>query len=206
MTVGLVASIATIPTASTAGLATGIALGLGALAGLGTRSTSLRRLLLPSLMGLCAVVLPWLLAGDLDRAARLGARALGVLGMALGLSGVHRAAELPPALRSLGAPAALAGVVATMLAQAEVAKDEGRRLVLARQLRGAVATAARAEVLSAWFARTVGRAERVDVARRLRGYDPSLAVRSASLRAADAPWLMTGLVVGSVPHAAAYLF
>ena len=77
---------------------------------------------------------------------------------------------MPSALRSLGAPRLLAATIHTMLWQAEHVGDEGRRLLLARRLRGCRERFG-PDLLAQLLVRTTARAERVDLAMRLRGAD-----------------------------------
>jgi energy-coupling factor transporter transmembrane protein EcfT len=147
-----------------------VCLALAALVGLATRprwAWLWRRSLvaLPALGALTAA----LALADPPRALAVGARAVAALVVALSVASRIELASLPGALRVLGAPRELAATVHAMLWQIEHVADEGRRLLLARQLRGAERVGP--EVLAQLLIRTGARAERVDLAMRLRGAD-----------------------------------
>lgn len=127
---------------------------------------------------------------DTARALAVGARALAALVIALSMAGTLDLASLPGALRALGAPRALSATIHAMLWQLEHIADEGRLLVLARRLRGD-ARSAGPEVLAQLLIRTAARAERVDLAMRLRGAD-GLPPPRQRLRARDGAAIALG--------------
>jgi energy-coupling factor transporter transmembrane protein EcfT len=129
-----------------------------------------RRALAASL-AVTALTIPFVLAGRPDRAAEVGVRAGLALTITLASASRLELRELPVALVSLRVPRELASTLHALLWQLEHVADEGRRLLLARRLRGATGVIG-PEVLSALFARTTLRAERVELAVALRGSDP----------------------------------
>ncbi|MCC6901140.1 MAG: hypothetical protein IT377_19360 [Polyangiaceae bacterium] len=128
----------------------------------------LARRLGPALLALGALLVPLAIA-DPDRALLVALRAVGAAFAASCLASTLSLGELGPALRGLGVPRSLSGAVHALLWQLEHVASEGRRLVLARRLRGA--TRFGPEVLAQLLVRTSARAERVDLAMRLRGAD-----------------------------------
>ncbi len=137
---------------------------------------------------IAAAVLPFLIAGDVERALLLAARAAAAVTVAIAVGATLKENDLAPALAALGIPGALTRVVATMARQLGSITDEGRRLLLARKLRGSRGSAVGVEVISTLLLRAAARAERVDLAERLRGGPPP--TRRARLRLADAPFLI----------------
>jgi energy-coupling factor transporter transmembrane protein EcfT len=119
-------------------------------------------------MAVAAIVVPFVLAGQTERAAEFAFRAATAVALALTFAATISLADLPRALATLRVPRALSGAVHALLWQLEHVGDEGQRLLLARRLRGARG-AFGPEVLSSLLARTAIRAERVDVALALRG-------------------------------------
>lgn len=112
---------------------------------------------------------------------------------------------LESALLSLRVPPVLAAVVGTLLRQAEALVVDGRRLVLARQLRGARGRAIGPEILARLLLRAHAQAERVQLAATLRGYDPRLISRpTAWLAARDRLAFAGGLSVASALFALAW--
>jgi len=129
-----------------------------------------RRALAASL-AVTALAIPFLLAGQPERAANVGVRAALALTVTLALASRLELRELPATLVSLRVPRELASTLHALLWQLEHVANEGRRLLLARRLRGATGVIG-PEVLSSLFARTTLRAERVELAVALRGGDP----------------------------------
>ena len=123
-----------------------------------------------ALMVIGMLVLPFLLSGQLERAARLSLRALGAATVALAFTSDLLGAELARALGALRAPAALVEVLEGLTLQLDSLKTTCGRLLLARKLRGARGLRGSASVLPELLVRSAERAERVDLARRLRGY------------------------------------
>lgn len=196
----LVAAIATTPVGSLRALLLSSAVLLSALVAAQPHPRLLARRALPAVVVIAALVLPLLIAGDPARALALGARATLAVGVALAVAASLQLDELPGALSALRVPAALAAVVETMLRQLGSVRDEGRRIVLARQLRGARGFGVGPEVLSALLVRTSARAERADLAMRLRGFNPAAARAEAGLRARDLPLLCLALALVVLLH------
>lgn len=121
----------------------------------------------PALLGLAALLVPLLLSGSAAQAPEILGRALGAACVATCIGSTIPLADLGPALATLGVPRVVASTVHTLLWQVEHVGSEGRRLILARQLRGARRFGP--EVLAQLLVRTTERAERVDLAMRLRG-------------------------------------
>lgn len=163
----LAAGIATATLASTTSRALLVAILAGVL--LVTRPSPrwLALRLAPVLLGLGALLVPLLVGGGGARAPEILARALGAALVAISIASTIPLAELGSALATLGVPRSLASTVHTLLWQLEHVGGLGRRLILARQLRGARRFGP--EVLAQLLVRTTGRAERVDLAMRLRG-------------------------------------
>lgn len=110
------------------------------------------------------------------------------------------ATELAAALRSLRLPPVLVGVVETMLRQSAVLGAEARTLTLARRLRGASGFGVGPQLLVELFDRSVARAERADLAARLRGYAPGAMLQPATFRRRDWVLLVASLALGAVLH------
>lgn len=144
----------------------------------------LGRRALVALGAVVALCLPWVIAGNWPRALELGGRAAASTLIALAFAGTLRRSELPGALRALGLPADFASTVHAMLWQVGNIGSEGRRLVLARRLRGARG-AIGPEILAELLVRTTARAERVDLAMQLRGASSEAAARRVGLTTRD---------------------
>lgn len=160
-----------------------------------------RRLLLATPM-LAALLLPLAAGGAAERAGLTAGRALAALTCAMSMFSLVHERELSGALRGLGLPAALGAVLSAMLRQASQVRREGRRLVLARRLRGASGGWVSARVLAALLDRTRQRADRVDLALRLRGADQGQQ-RPQPPKRADVPLLLMSALVAALPHLAA---
>lgn len=181
----LVAGVATArPTASA--LCVGLALGLGIAGAARPPPAALARRALPALGVIAAVLAPLVISGHFDQAAVLAARATLGVGIALSVASTLALDEVPGALRALGLPAALGAVTATMLRQLGAVRDQGRRMVLARALRGARGAGLSAGTLAALLVRTADRASRVELAMQLRGYSLAEAATRSALRVRDA--------------------
>jgi energy-coupling factor transporter transmembrane protein EcfT len=146
-----------------------------------------------------AVCLPFVLVGDFVRALELGGRAAAATLIALAFAATLPLEELPGALRALGLPADFASTVHGMLWQLGNIRAEGRRLVLARKLRGARGVVG-PEILAELLVRTTARAERVDLAMQLRGAHSALAARRVGLGARDFVGIAIALAVGIGLH------
>lgn len=128
----------------------------------------LARRLGPALVALGALLVPLFIA-DAERGLSMALRAGSAAFAGSCIASTLSLTELGPGLAGVGVPRALASVVHTLLWQLEHVGSEGRRLILARRLRGARRFGP--EVLSQLLLRTAARAERVDLAMRLRGAD-----------------------------------
>ncbi len=144
---------------------------------------------LPALLAIAALITPLLLAGRVHEASAIAARASLATLAALAFASTIAAGELGAALGALGVPAALSATVETMLRQLSTLESEGRRIAFALRLRGAKGHALTTHVCAALLVRSAGRAERVALAMRLRGYDVRHAAQRARLRAPDLPFL-----------------
>src|SRR5690606_21594360 len=125
----VVTSIATLPLASRSALVMA-ALAAAACVGLGRPSP--RRLLFGVLSVVAmssAVAAPALMHGEWLAAGRYGGRAAMAAVAALSLSASIGAAELGPALRTIGVPRGLASVIETMLRQVQAVQLEGSRIL-----------------------------------------------------------------------------
>ena len=116
-----------------------------------------------------AAVLPIAINAGPAAALWLGARSLICAGSAVAVLGGLASRDLESALSALGVPALLAGTVGTLLRQLGSIVAEGKRLVLARRLRGASGFGP--EALAQLLLRSHVHAERVALAASLRGYD-----------------------------------
>lgn len=199
----LVAAIATAPIGSLPALSISALVLLATLLAAQPRLRPFMHRALPAALVIAALVVPLVIAGRSAQALAMGARATLAVGVALGVAASLALDELPGALSALGVPAALAAVVETMLRQLGSVQDEGRRIVLARRLRGARGFGVGPEVLSALLVRTSARAERAELAMRLRGYNPALAREQARLGRRDLPLLGLTIVLAVLLHIAA---
>jgi len=141
------------------------------------------------------LTLPFLISGDLTRAARLGLRALGAATVALTFTSRLSGTELARALGGLRAPAALVEVLEGLALQLDSLKRTAERLVLARRLRGARGIFGTLSVVPELLVRSAERAERLDLARRLRGYEYA---RSRSHLSRQDLWPLLTAVAGAV--------
>jgi energy-coupling factor transporter transmembrane protein EcfT len=150
-------------------------------------------------LGVVGLALPFVFAGDAGRALALAARAFFCVWVALALASSIALAELPGAMRALGAPVSLAATVYALFWQMENVTAEGRRLVLARRLRGATGGFG-PDVLALLFVRTARRAERVDLALRLRGATARSLAPRAQLGLRDLPVVAIALALAIALH------
>lgn len=157
---------------------------------------------LPALIGVGALSLPIALT-DPQRAALLAARATLALTAALAIASTIPSGRLGPALSALGLPASIAAVLTTLLRQLTLLGSEARRLWLARRLRGARGVGASTEMMAALLVKSAARAERVELAMRLRGYDERHAPAGVVLRVADTPALACAALVATALHVVA---
>lgn len=140
----------------------------------------------PALLVVGVSVVPVAFAGAPDRAGLLFLRAGTVLGATLPVLGGMADGALAPGLAALGVPEPLAAIVGGAVRSARLLGDEGRRLRLARQLRGPRGLLDGATLASALLGRAAARAERVELALALRGPGPAFRVEREALRPADA--------------------
>ncbi len=149
---------------------------------------------------LAALVLPVLLAGHARHAFELGFRAMLALITALSFAATLSIIDLPSALSSLGLPRPLARMLGTMLRQAGAVQAQGQRILLARKLRGAKGGAMSAEVLASLLTSTAERAERVELAMRLRGADLATPKAGQGLGPRDLPLLLASSCAAIAIH------
>lgn len=157
---------------------------------------------LPALGVIVAVLLPLVVSGQSTRAGLLGARALFAVVIALSIASTVPLVDVHGALGALGVPDALCAVVGTMLRQLGAVRDEGRRLVLARRLRGARGPSLGAATLATLLLRTADRAGRVELAMRLRGYTAAEASARSGLCARDALPVLASFACAVAVHVA----
>ncbi len=144
---------------------------------------------------LLALLLPFALAGGYGRALTLGMRSLASVLSLLAFTTALRAHELAAALRALGLPSALCQLVATLLRQLGAVRAQGQRILLARRLRGGRRTWwLSADVMASLLAKTAQRADRAQLAARLRGA-PDEASQRARLAPPDATYLALSLLI-----------
>lgn len=166
----LILLAAGIATARMSSLESRLALGLLCLAVLlatRPRARFLLKRLVPALLGVGLLLLPLGLSVNSERAVEVILRAAGAVTITTLVASTVELPELGKALGMLGAPAELTSLVHTLLWQLGNVGAEGKRLLLARQLRGARGFGP--EMLAQLLVRTAARAERVDLALRLRG-------------------------------------
>src|SRR5262249_12537789 len=124
---------------------------------------------------------------------------------AVAIAGSVPAHELAPALAALSVPRAVATVLGAALRQTSVLGEEGRRLVLARKLRGATGHVQGARVVGTLFTRAAARAERIDLAARLRGCSPARSLTRSRLTRVDAVPVAIAAVTAVSIHVAGRL-
>jgi energy-coupling factor transporter transmembrane protein EcfT len=116
------------------------------------------------------LILPFIVIGDVESSARLGLRALGAATVALAFTSDLAGTDLARALGALRAPTAIVEVIEGLALQLDSLKATASRLVLARKLRGARGLASTVSILPELLVQSAERAERMDLARRVRGY------------------------------------
>jgi energy-coupling factor transporter transmembrane protein EcfT len=200
----IVSGIATAPRAAPGSLAASAVLVVLLLLVIRPDARTLGRRAAAALLGVIAVALPIALV-DPARASLLAGRALCAALAALAIASTIPAAELGPALSGLGVPRGVSTVIASMLRQAGSIATEGRRLALARSLRGATGLGASTEMFAALLARSSLRAERVELALRLRGHDESARPAGARLGLGDVPAVAAAAVAALGVHLSARL-
>ena len=162
----------------------------------------LGRLLFPATVMVAGTTLPIAVSFGASHGLLVGARALLAVASAAALLGGTPASRLAPALRGLGIPSAVTTTLAAALRLSGLLVDEGRRLVLARRLRGDRSILAGGAVLGALFTRAVTRAERMDLAMALRGYRGEVTVSGPRLVLGDLPGIAAAAVLGVLVHVA----
>jgi energy-coupling factor transporter transmembrane protein EcfT len=202
VTVVLVTAMATAPL-SAAALAVASGVALAAVLGFGPART--RRALVPAALVIALSLVPIAFSAGAQHALRVAVRALAAASTAIAVAGSVPAHELGPALSALYVPRAVAAVLGSALRQTAVLRDEGRRLTLARRLRGVSSRTAGAGVLAVLFTRAAGRAERIELAARLRGFSPAGAVTRARLTWPDAPAMAASAGAAIAIHVAGRL-
>lgn len=133
------------------------------------RRLSLR--LTATLAMLGALLLPFVVGGDGEQAARLGLRALGAATIALTFTSRLTGIDLARAFGALRAPVALVEVLEGLSSQLDNLQSTAQRILLARRLRGAHGVRGTLSIIVELLVRSAERAERLGLARRLRGYD-----------------------------------
>jgi energy-coupling factor transporter transmembrane protein EcfT len=183
------------------------ALGAGAVVALAAVLVSggarrVARSALAATLVVAATAVPVAFAAGPLHAALLALRALVALTTAVAILGTIAPEDLAPALAALGAPRAVAAVVAAALRQTVVLQAEGRRLLLARQLRGGAGYRESAALLGVLLSRAAARAGRIELSARLRGHCPDRSTRRARLRGADAPYILLAAATAIAVHLA----
>jgi energy-coupling factor transporter transmembrane protein EcfT len=194
-----VVGIATAPLGSTPSALCAVAVVLGLLAWTRPEPRLLMRRGIWPLLGIIALALPIAFA-EPERAGSLAARAVLAVTAALAIGSTIPSSRLGSALAALGVPASLAAVIATVLRQVDLLVVEGRRLSLARSLRGARGASASVDTLATLLARSAARAERVELAMRLRGYAIDRSRPGVSLALRDMPLLMIAAAASVAIH------
>lgn len=167
-------------------------------------SGALRRsvsVVLPVALMAGMTVLPLAVTGSPGLAVRISARAIVSSTAAVAILAGLTLTELEGALSALGAPTSLSATVASSLRQLSVLRDEGRRLLLARRLRGPVRGRDGALLLGAWLARTAERAERIELSMALRGRPGTRPPRRARPGVIDVAAVISCALVGVAAHA-----
>ncbi len=199
----IVTALATLPLAAPAGLLGAGIIVIALLSSVRPRWGVLGKRLLPALLMIAALVMPLLLSGNGTRAAAVSARAALAVLAALAFAETLRPEELGAALRALRVPPALAEVVGALLRQLEALGGEARSIALARRLRGAHGPALSADALATLLIRAHDRAERTELAQRLRGFGAEAATQKARLRRGDGALLALSGLAATVLHASA---
>jgi energy-coupling factor transporter transmembrane protein EcfT len=196
----VVAALATAPVGSVRTSVAAVAVTLLALTAARPGWKGTWQKLWPGVLLITALVVPLLAVGRHADAATLGMRALLALIAAVSFAQTLHPDELAGALYALRVPPALANVVATLLRQLEMIRAEARAIGLARRLRGTRGFALGGDALALLLIRVAARAERVELAQRLRGFGVRAAAARAQLRARDAVVLALAVVLGLSLH------
>ncbi len=178
--IALVIGIATCPLSGAGTLASAILFGAAAIAIAPAPRPFLRRLAYASLV-VVALVGPFYFSVGASAALARGGRALLASATALCFAATLKPTELGPAMRGIGVPAKLSSIISVMMRQLTQLGEEGRRLLLARKLRGATGMIG-PDVLASLLVRSSRRAEKLELALTLRG---SAATGAIAMTAAD---------------------
>lgn len=166
-----------------------------------------RRLIRRSLLALpmlAGLLLPLALTGAQERAVHLAVRAICSLLTVLSFTCRLDTLELPQAFAHLGLPSPLITILTNVVRQAAAIREQGQRIVLARKLRGANGNVVSAEILASLLTSTARRADRIELAMKLRGASncppPSISFTSQN-------WLRLafGGLIGGCPHLASWV-
>jgi energy-coupling factor transporter transmembrane protein EcfT len=163
------------------------------------------RAAVPMLLMIGASIVPIAVSSSTERAGLVALRALLAATTAMAVAGATTKESLAPALGALGVPGVVAAVLASALRQTTVLRTEGRRLLLARKLRGRAGYGDGAALLGILFARAATRAERVELAMRLRGFAPEQAMERMRLGRRDAPLVAIAGAAAAAIHLAGRL-
>jgi hypothetical protein len=196
----VVAALATAPLGSLPAWFAAVAITLLTLAATRPDRRGVWRKLWPGLLLIAALIVPLFAAGRHADAGALGARALLALLSAIGFAHSLRPEELGSALYALRVPPALANVVVTLLRQLDVIRAEARALGLSRRLRGARGVALGGDAFAVLLIRVAARAERVELAQRLRGFGAPAAAAAPGLTARDFAALLLAACLGFSLH------
>jgi energy-coupling factor transporter transmembrane protein EcfT len=147
-----------------------------------------------------ASILPIAVSTSPERAGLVLLRALLAATTAIAVAGATTRENLGPALCALGVPRVVGAVLASALRQTTVLRTEGRRLLLARRLRGRAGYGDGAAILGVLFSRAATRAERVDLAMQLRGFVPEQAMERVRLGRHDAPLVAIAVAAAAAIH------
>lgn len=161
---------------------------------------------LPVALMASVAVLPLAVNGSALLAARIAVRAVVSTAAAVAVLGGMKVGEIHGALITMGAPRALAATVESSLRQLSELRDQGKRLVLARRLRGPMHVRGGALLLGAWLARTADRAARVELSMALRGYSPDRALHASPFGRADGVAAVSCLLGGLAAHLAGHVW
>lgn len=153
-------------------------------------------LALPMIAGL---LVPLALGGDVLRAGALGARALCSLVTVLAFTISIHPVELPAALTALHFPQPLVLILSSMTRQLSAIGSQAQRISLSRKLRGATGAGISAEALAGLLASTARRADRVELAMRLRGSGSHRAEKDL-VSSRDIPLLLFGCALALLPQ------
>jgi energy-coupling factor transporter transmembrane protein EcfT len=174
----LTAAIATLPKVNGN---VALALFLCAAAAILSARPNLKRLsmrLSIALSMIAMLIAPFILTGDVDRILLLSLRGVGAATVALAFTSDLSGMDIARALSVLRAPKPIVEVLEGLALQLDSLNNTAARLLLARKLRGARRFSGMNNILPELLVQSAERAERIDLARRLRGYQPSPPART----------------------------